>query len=370
MYKIEIGENIVRLRHERKITQEKLADYLGVTKGSVSKWEKNISKPDITTLPVLAAFFDVTIDELLGYSPYLTKEQIQKLYQQFSKDFTNQDFDEVDQQIKSYLKRYYSCYPFVLQMCVLYLNHYSLAKPTRQTELLEMINELCLHIITNCRDFKVTKDATILQALILLRLQKYQEATAILEDNVDPSRFATQANNILISAYLLNNDIQKANSLTQITMYLNIISLVASATQYLMITNDNYPQFIETVKRIEAVIETYNLVKLHPNIVAGFEYQACLIYLKYQQVESALKHIDNFVTSIKELLNNFCLHEDDYFDEINEYIEKLDNGSITPRDKNSVIKDLEHYFDDPIFDQLKDYPKFKLLQSKLKEMLR
>ena len=65
MHELRIAENLIRLRHERKITQEELADYIGVTKGSVSKWEKNISKPDLQTIPVLATFFGVTIDELL-----------------------------------------------------------------------------------------------------------------------------------------------------------------------------------------------------------------------------------------------------------------------------------------------------------------
>ena len=80
MHELRIAENLIRLRHERKITQEELADYIGVTKGSVSKWEKNISKPDLQTIPVLATFFGVTIDELLGYLPQLSKDQIQKLY--------------------------------------------------------------------------------------------------------------------------------------------------------------------------------------------------------------------------------------------------------------------------------------------------
>ena len=88
MYQLQIAENLIRLRREKNITQEALADHIGVTKGSVSKWEKNISKPDIGTLPLLATFFDVSIDELLGYAPQLSDDQIQKLYRQFSNDFS------------------------------------------------------------------------------------------------------------------------------------------------------------------------------------------------------------------------------------------------------------------------------------------
>lgn len=60
MNALNLAENIIRLRHDKKITQEQLADFVGVTKASVSKWETKQSMPDILLLPQLAAFFDVT----------------------------------------------------------------------------------------------------------------------------------------------------------------------------------------------------------------------------------------------------------------------------------------------------------------------
>ena len=69
MERLNLSDNIIRLRRERKITQEELADFLGVTKASVSKWENAQSVPDILLLLQLAAFFDITIDELIGYDP-------------------------------------------------------------------------------------------------------------------------------------------------------------------------------------------------------------------------------------------------------------------------------------------------------------
>ena len=74
MHTLDISENIYRLRHERKITQEQLAAFIGVTKASVSKWETGQSTPDIILLPQLAAYFDVSVDALIGYRPQLSKE--------------------------------------------------------------------------------------------------------------------------------------------------------------------------------------------------------------------------------------------------------------------------------------------------------
>ena len=60
-----IGTTIKRLRRERSITQEQLAEYLGISTGAVSQWECDRTAPDITQIPVLANIFEVSADILL-----------------------------------------------------------------------------------------------------------------------------------------------------------------------------------------------------------------------------------------------------------------------------------------------------------------
>lgn len=57
MGEINIGKTIASCRRSEGITQEELAEYLGVTKAAVSKWELGINLPDITLIPKVAAFF-------------------------------------------------------------------------------------------------------------------------------------------------------------------------------------------------------------------------------------------------------------------------------------------------------------------------
>ena len=64
-----LGKRIALHRKELGLTQDALAEQLGVTAQAVSKWENNQSYPDITMLPKLAAFFNTTTDELLGIAP-------------------------------------------------------------------------------------------------------------------------------------------------------------------------------------------------------------------------------------------------------------------------------------------------------------
>lgn len=64
---MELGENIKRLRRNMGITQEQLAGDLHVSHKTISKWENGTAFPDVMWLPELAAFFNVSIDELMGY---------------------------------------------------------------------------------------------------------------------------------------------------------------------------------------------------------------------------------------------------------------------------------------------------------------
>lgn len=77
---IRIGEKIKALRKESNISQNVLAEHIGVSYQSVSKWENGICMPDISVLPLLAAFFDITIDELLDYNKERIKASNIELY--------------------------------------------------------------------------------------------------------------------------------------------------------------------------------------------------------------------------------------------------------------------------------------------------
>lgn len=61
-----LGRRIARLRLQHAMTQERLANIVNVSAQAVSKWENDLSYPDIMLLPVLAETFGVTVDELLG----------------------------------------------------------------------------------------------------------------------------------------------------------------------------------------------------------------------------------------------------------------------------------------------------------------
>ena len=63
----ELADNIKNFRKDRKLTQEQLAEVMGVTTGAVHKWESGASVPDLSIIMELADFFDVSVDVLIGF---------------------------------------------------------------------------------------------------------------------------------------------------------------------------------------------------------------------------------------------------------------------------------------------------------------
>ncbi len=79
---LKIGENLKQLRRERGNTQDDLANHLGISVQAVSKWERGDGFPDITLLPYIASYYEVTVDDILGCNSLRKQEDLEKFKQQ------------------------------------------------------------------------------------------------------------------------------------------------------------------------------------------------------------------------------------------------------------------------------------------------
>ena len=73
---ITINERLKKLRQAKENTQEDLAEYIGISFQAISKWERGEAFPDITLLPKIAAYYNVSVDDLLGVDKIRRKEKI------------------------------------------------------------------------------------------------------------------------------------------------------------------------------------------------------------------------------------------------------------------------------------------------------
>ena len=116
--KSRLAENIKTFRKERKMTQEQLAEAMGVTVGAVYKWESKQSNPDLNLIIELAELFEVSTDVLLGYewrngSMGAALDRI-IVYRQGAQ------YDEGIMESEKALKRYPNCFDIVYQSAVIY----------------------------------------------------------------------------------------------------------------------------------------------------------------------------------------------------------------------------------------------------------
>ena len=74
-----IGEIISSLRKEKGMTQNELAEKMNVTDKAVSKWERNLSCPDVNSIPKLAEILGTTVEELLNAQPKKENNKINEI---------------------------------------------------------------------------------------------------------------------------------------------------------------------------------------------------------------------------------------------------------------------------------------------------
>ena len=101
-----IGSNIKRLRREMNITQEQLAEYLGISSRSVSQWECERTSPDISQIPALCHIFDVSSDVLLGIDIEKSKETVQKYLAEAQEALHSGDFEKNVQILRKANRQY------------------------------------------------------------------------------------------------------------------------------------------------------------------------------------------------------------------------------------------------------------------------
>ncbi len=80
MKEINISKNIAELRKQKSITQEQLAEALNISPQAVSKWETNTSQPDTQMLPLIAEYFEVSIDYLFYGEEYAYNDIYNKVF--------------------------------------------------------------------------------------------------------------------------------------------------------------------------------------------------------------------------------------------------------------------------------------------------
>ncbi|MBP5185209.1 MAG: helix-turn-helix domain-containing protein [Lachnospiraceae bacterium] len=136
--KSSIAENIRLFRKQKKLTQEQLAEAMGVTTGAVHKWEAGLSTPELGLIMDLADFFDVSVDILLGYK--INDKRLDTLYKRVTERLTTMDpaiLPEIEQALQKYPNVFNVVYKAALIFLVFSIGEENKANAKRALELFE-----------------------------------------------------------------------------------------------------------------------------------------------------------------------------------------------------------------------------------------
>ncbi len=109
--KLAIGENIRSFRKKNDLTQEELADRLGVTYQSISRWENGATYPDLELIPAIAETLAVTVDDLLGMPQIEKERRAEETFDELRRECMkpNYDAEHIVELLRDIRRNYLGC---------------------------------------------------------------------------------------------------------------------------------------------------------------------------------------------------------------------------------------------------------------------
>lgn len=246
---MKIGNKIKALRKTRGITQEQLANAIGISFQAVSKWENGIAMPDITLVPMLANYFGISTDELLEFNLAEKEEKIEKAVDEAYK------FRESDpQKSRAILEEALKAYPEndILLNNILYV-------VTDPDETIDIASRLAERTLNN----EVKYDALRFLAYAYKKKGNLKSAENAIEQI--PEIYFTKLTEM---AYLLEGEPKfKAAEKQKWISFENLIQMMWKLAEYYESTNETDKAVTETKKALE-LIKILN----HPNFSVYTDY--------------------------------------------------------------------------------------------------
>lgn len=143
---LKIGEKIKELREKKNITQNKIAEYLGITEQAISRWENGGGYPDMELIPAISNFLNISIDEL--FEADKKAERLQKIRLNITLKYGNGFIDETIELCRNALKEFANDY-FIMYNLFVALGDWKLHENKDE------IIELSERIMSDCDDYNI-----------------------------------------------------------------------------------------------------------------------------------------------------------------------------------------------------------------------
>lgn len=214
-----IGTTILAARRAKGLTQEALAELVGVSAAAVSKWETGASYPDITLLPPLARALGLTVDALLDFHPAPSDEELRAISERLRAVFDGQGFAAGQQEAEAALREYPSCGQLKIMVGGLYFHFLSsaLLRADDPEQASEALIERCLALFEQGEAQSETEKeklgARLLRINTLTMLGRYDEAETLIDSL--PDQQPVDADTLRLNLRLAQNQLDEAEQLAR-----------------------------------------------------------------------------------------------------------------------------------------------------------
>lgn len=354
---MEIGKIIKQARVNKKITQEQLAEAIGVTTQAVSKWETNCSYPDITLIPAIANYLDVSSDELLGIKLEERKNKINNIVNK-NNDLINQRFlDDSLNLITESLKIYPNDERLLNALTKCYWAR--MQKTYDKPEYFEYRQQLKKMIIENAeKTLEVAKSQEVIEEATIFLIKTYtrigEEGRLKALEIVNTLPGIDYSKELRLTNVLTGND--KKQRLQENVLLL--LQLINHNFSYRLV------EFYEEIeKRIEIFKKNISLIKLlvGDNLYwfnipcSNFAFEIAIYYAQLKDKDNALYWLNESANYAHSLIE--CPEEGEYD---SYWIEGV-KYSIT---KIQNYDGQSNVFENKVFDFIRDIKEFKEVQNR------
>jgi transcriptional regulator with XRE-family HTH domain len=309
MNSLNIGQTILRLRKEKKITQEQLASMIGISAGAVSKWETGNSTPDISLISPLARALDTSLDILLSFQQELSEVEVINIKQGLVEIFLQQGYITGELRCKEYLREYPNSIHLKLIVAEL-LQMYSIMSEGVSEECIKSRMKYCLSLLYKVTESNVSKcipAALFSIGNIQMMLENYEESEKALKELwnsfIDPKVLYSS----LLQRQGKNEEAEKLCK-AMLLQYLNQSTAMISILAGISKGEHNYEKailYLDALNQVENIFKTG---------MGSGAYNYCKLYIEIGNKELAAKWFKNYVKGL--LSTEYDYSNNPYFENL------------------------------------------------------
>lgn len=371
-----IGTNIKKLRRERDITQEQLAEILRLTPSAISQWETDRVLPDITYLPKLANVFRVSADVILGIDIETKEVQIEEIYNEARELFCTGNRDNAIRLYRQGLEKYPDAYKLMVELA------FCLSQSGERTDMDESI-ALFERIRAGTNDEDTKNFAIGNLCGLYMNVGKPEMAKSLADTIPDP---------IYTRAYCRRMTLRGEEWVDEMRsqIYGHFDELIWDLRNLMNVFCDEHPTFTcselltlwqKVIGFVELFYEDHDYA-FDEQLLINAHFRCAKLYVKLNNPECAFEELEKMLIHI----TSYDRYSDGLFgDYITLPPDKWHTSLLVrPRDKNdpslsmtvtawsteNAAMEYLNTLSDNVFDSIRDHYRFKKVEERLRETAR